>query len=145
MLVLGHIFGDESPECLQEYIFLWKVLHWLKKIIITSEAIFNVWKEWQTRAGLVAHRGAPAWWASAGGEERKPFSVWFLAQALAGLWGNGSYITSTLKGRKKHGLWLVQRDITCHVSWWRERWNNPASLVIKPGARLLSSLVLCQR
>lgn len=31
MLVLEHIFGDESPECLQEDIFLWKVLRWLKK------------------------------------------------------------------------------------------------------------------
>lgn len=50
MLVFEHIFGDESPECLQEYIFFMKGTSLVKNNKVTSEVILNVSKECQPRS-----------------------------------------------------------------------------------------------
>lgn len=42
MLLFEHIFGDEYPECLREYIFYEK--YFVDKNL-TSEVILDVWKE----------------------------------------------------------------------------------------------------
>lgn len=83
-------------------------------------------------------------------EKEKQLLSSSLAHAGSGVWITRACSTGKLPSDRqgvasRRGAWLGRCGVTCQISWYAGRLNNPASLILKPEARLVRNLVDCVR
>lgn len=112
--------------------FLWKMFCRLKNI---SRVILNVWKECQNRSWhILAYlkiSSFASWVQLTGKKKNSSCSLPWHIQCQGFEESAPTVLVSCLlKGRAwlhTDWAWLVKCDVTCQISWYMERLNNPAS------------------